>query len=118
MIGGIIIEGNMVVLALGKNYPRFLLTDLTLGFVHKRALAKIMNIRQGERRVREYTAEFQALLNELHGYDDLWVLKIFIWGLKPHISQYVSSCNPQTVFEAKKLAKKMELFIRDSQNNF
>ena len=60
-------------------------------FRAKEAQAKIMSIRQGKRKIREYSNEFLTLLNRLMSYDESWMVNIYIWGLQPHFAKYVSA---------------------------
>lgn len=55
-------------------------------FRARKALAQLMNFRRGKRKMREYTAEFQYLLNKLSKWDEFWVKNIFIWGLQPQLA--------------------------------
>ena len=74
-----------------------------------------MDIKQGKRKMAEYTAEFQALLNRLPSYDEPWMIDIFIWGLQPHIARIVSISRPKTVVEAMTMAEEIDHAIRASQ---
>ena len=67
--------------------------------------------------MQEYTAEFETLLNRLPSYDESWMLKIFIWGLQPHMAKSVSAHRPKTVDEAIILAEEIDFSIRTSQQD-
>ena len=86
-------------------------------FRAKEAQARIMNIRQGKRKIREYSNEFLTLLNRLASYDESWMVNIYIWGLQPHFAKYVSANCPGTVSEAIKIAEETEFSIWASQKD-
>ena len=81
----------------------------------RKARAKLMGIQQGQRKIQEYIAEFEALLYKLPSYDESWMLDIFIWGLQPHMARIVTAHRPQTVDEATTIAKEIDFAIRASQ---
>ena len=88
-----------------------------LPFRAKEAQARIMNIRQGKRKIREYSNEFLTLLNRLISYDESWMVNIYIWGLQPHFAKYVSAYCPETVSDAIKIAEETEFSIWASQKD-
>ena len=92
-------------------------TRFGLPFRAKEAQARIMNIRQGKRKIREYSNEFLTLLNRLISYDESWMVNIYIWGLQPHFAKYVSAYCPETVSEAIKIAEETEFSIWASQKD-
>ena len=92
-------------------------TKFGLPFRAKEAQARIMNIRQGKRKIREYSNEFLTLLNRLNSYDESWMVNIYIWGLQPHFAKYVSAYCPETVSEAIKIAEETEFSIWASQKD-
>ena len=59
-----------------------------------------MSIKQGKSKMRDYTVEFQTLMDRLPSYGENWMINIFIWGLQPHIAQSVSAAQPHTVLGA------------------
>ena len=44
----------------------------------QKAQAELMKIQQGKRTIRDYTQEFQTLLDRLTSYDENWMINIFI----------------------------------------
>ena len=54
-----------------------------------------MSINQGKRKMRDYTVEFQTLMDRLFSYDENWMTNMFIWGLRPHILRSVSAAQPE-----------------------
>ena len=86
-------------------------------FRAKEAQARIMNIRQGKRKIRDYSNEFLTLLNRLISYDESFMVNIYIWGLQPHFAKYVSAYSPGTVSEAIKIAEETEFSIWASQKD-
>ena len=88
-----------------------------LPFRAKEAQAKIMNVRQGKRKIREYSNEFLTLLNRLTSYDESWMVNIYIWGLQRHFAKYVSAYCPEKVSKAIKIAEETEFSIWASQKD-
>ena len=78
----------------------------------QKAQAQLMSIKQGKRKMRDYTAEFQTLMDRLHSYDENWMVNIFIWGLQPHIARSVSAAQPTTVLEAINVAESIDHALR------
>ena len=76
-----------------------------------------MSIRQGKRKIRDYSNEFLTLLNRLISYDESFMVNIYIWGLQPHFAKYVSAYCPGTVSEAIKIAEETEFSIWASQKD-
>ena len=86
-------------------------------FRAKEAQARIMSIRQGKRKIKEYSNEFLTLLNRLINYDESWMVNIYIWGLQPHFAKYVSAYCPGTISEAIRIAEEIEFSIWASQKD-
>ena len=76
-----------------------------------------MSIKQGKRKMRDYTVEFQTLMNRLHGHDKNWMVNIFIWEQQPHIARSVSAAQPATVLEAINAAESIDHALKASQKN-
>ena len=94
-----------------------LMTRFGSPFRAKEAQARIMSIRQGKRKIRDYSNEFLTLLNRLISYDESFMVNIYIWGLQPHFAKYVSAYSPGTVSEAIKIAEETEFSIWASQKD-
>ena len=83
----------------------------------QKAQAQLMSIKQGKRKMRDYTVEFQTLMDRLHSYDENWMVNIFIWGLQPHIARSVSATQPTTALETINAAESIDHALRASQKN-
>ena len=83
----------------------------------KKAQVQLMSIKQGKRKMRDYTVEFQTLMDRLPSYDENWMINIFIWGLQPHIARSVSAAQPETVLGAINVAESIDYALRTSQKN-
>ena len=83
----------------------------------KKAQVQLMSIKQGKRKMRDYTVEFQNLMDRLPSYDENWMINIFIWGLQPHIARSVSAAQPETVLGAINVAESIDYALRTSQKN-
>ena len=60
----------------------------------KNAQVQLMSIKQGKRKMRDYTVDFQTLMDRLPSCDGNWMINIFIWGLQSHIARSVSAAQP------------------------
>ena len=78
---------------------------------------KLMSIKQGKRKMRDYTVELQTLMDRLPSYDENWMRNIFIWGLQPHIARSVSAAQPETVLREINVAESIDYALRTSQKN-
>ena len=67
--------------------------------------------------MRDYTVEFQTLMDRLPSYDENWMINIFIWGLQPHIARSVSAAQPETILGAINVAESIDYALRTSQKN-
>ena len=83
----------------------------------KKAQVQLMSIKQGKRKMRDYTVEFQTLMDRLPSYDENWMINIFIWGLQPHIARSVSAAQPETVLGAINVAESIDYALKTSQKN-
>ena len=83
----------------------------------QKAQALVMSIKQGKRKMRDYTVEFQTLMDRLHSYDENWMDNIFICGLQPHIARSLSAAQPTTILEAINVAESIDNVLRASQKN-
>ena len=83
----------------------------------KKAQMQLMSIKQGKRKMRDYTVEFQTLMDRLSSYDENWMINIFIWGLQPHIARSVSAAQPEPVLGAINVAESIDYALKTSQKN-
>ena len=67
----------------------------------KRALLKIMQLKQGQDNVFHYAAKFESLKAQLESYDEQILLMKFIFGLNEDFIEPVFMQYPKTVQEAK-----------------
>ena len=75
----------------------------------KRALLKIMQLKQGQDDVLQYAAKFESLKAQLESYDEQILLMKFIFGLNDDLIELVFMQYPKTVQEAKQVAKNLEI---------
>ena len=76
-----------------------------------------MSIKRGKRKMRDYTVEFQTLMDRLPSYDENWMINIFIWGLQPHIARSVSAAQPDTILGGINVAESIDYALRTSRKN-
>lgn len=76
-----------------------------------------MHIRFGKQKLRDYTVEFQNLMNKLPSYDESWIVNIFIWGLQPQLAKSLSTCSPDTATKVIQLAEEIDFSIWASQKD-
>ena len=75
----------------------------------KRALLKIMQLKQDEDDVLQYAAKFESLKAQMETYDEQMLLMRFIFGLKEDLIEPVFMHYPKTVQEAKQVAENIEI---------
>ena len=75
----------------------------------KRALLKIMQLKQDKDDVLQYAAKFESLKAQMETYDEQMLLMRFIFGLKDDLIEPVFMQYPKTVQEAKQVAENIEI---------
>ena len=75
----------------------------------KRALLRIMQLKQDKDDVLQYAAKFESLKAQLESYDEQILLMKFIFGLKDDLIEPVFMQYPKTVQEAKQVAENLEI---------
>ena len=75
----------------------------------KRALLKIMQLKQDKDDVLQYAAKFESLKAQMETYDEQMLLMRFIFGLKEDLIEPVFMQYPKTVQEAKQVAENIEI---------
>ena len=75
----------------------------------KRALLKIMQLKQDKDDVLQYAAKFESLKAQMKTYDEQMLLMRFIFGLNDDLIEPVSMQYPKTVQEAKQVAENIEI---------
>ena len=75
----------------------------------KRALLKIMQLKQDQDDVLQYAAKFESLKAQLETYDEQILLMKFIFNLNEDIIEPVFMQYPKTVQEAKQVAENLEI---------
>ena len=75
----------------------------------KRALLKIVQLKQDQDDVLQYAAKFESLKAQMETYDEQMLLMRFIFGLKDDLIEPVFMQYPKTVQEAKQVAKNLEI---------
>ena len=75
----------------------------------KRALLKIMQLKQDKDDVLQYAAKFESLKAQMETYDEQMLLMRFIFGLKEELIEPVFMQYPKTVQEAKQVAENIEI---------
>ena len=87
MSGGNDIGWKMVIPKIKQNCQRDLVKRFGSPYCARKARAQLMHIQQGIPKLREYTAEFQNLLDKLPHYDESWMAYIFFLGITHSIGQ-------------------------------
>ena len=75
----------------------------------KRALLKIMQLKQDKDDVLQYAAKFESFKAQMETYDEQMLLMRFIFGLKEDLIEPVFMQYPKTVQEAKQVAENLEI---------
>ena len=75
----------------------------------KRALLRIMQLKQDKDDVLQYAAKFESLKAQMETYDEQMLLMRFIFGLKDDLVEPVFMQYPKTVQEAKQVAENIEI---------
>ena len=75
----------------------------------KRALLKIMQLKQDKDDVLQYAAKFKSLKAQMETYDEQMLLMRFIFGLNDDLIEPVFMQYPKTVQEAKQVAENIEI---------
>ena len=75
----------------------------------KRALLKIMQLKQDKDDVLQYAGKFESLKAQMETYDEQMLLMRFIFGLKDDLIEPVFMQYPKTVQEAKQVAENLEI---------
>ena len=75
----------------------------------KRALLKIMQLKQDKDDVLQYAAKFESLKAQMETYDEQMLIMRFIFGLKEELIEPVFMQYPKTVQEAKQVAENIEI---------
>ena len=75
----------------------------------KRALLKIMQLKQDKDDVLQYAAKFESFKAQMETYDEQMLLMRFIFGLKDDLIEPVFMQYPKTVQEAKQVAENLEI---------
>ena len=75
----------------------------------KRALLRIMQLKQDKDDVLQYAAKFESLKAQMETYDEQMLLMRFIFGLNEDLIEPVFMQYPKTVQEAKQVAENIEI---------
>ena len=75
----------------------------------KRAMLKIMQLKQDKDDVLQYAAKFESLKDQMETYDEQMLLMRFIFGLNDELIEPVFMEYPKTVQEAKQVAENIEI---------
>ena len=75
----------------------------------KRALLKIMQLKQDGDDVLQYAVKFESFKAQMETYDEQILLMKFIFGLKDDLTEPVFMQYPKTVQEAKQVAENLEI---------
>ena len=75
----------------------------------KRALLKIMQLKQDNEDVLQYAAKFESFKAQMETYDEQMLLMRFIFGLNENLIEPVFMQYPKTVQEAKQVAENLEI---------
>ena len=75
----------------------------------KRALSKIMQLKQDQDDVLQYTVKFELLKAQMETYDEQILLMKFIFGLNEDLIEPVFMQHPKTVQDAKQVAENLEI---------
>ena len=75
----------------------------------KRALLKIMQLKQDKDDVLQYAAKFESFKAQMETYDEQMLLMRFIFGLNEDLIEPVFMQYPKTVQEAKQVAENLEI---------
>ena len=75
----------------------------------KRALLKIMQLKQDKDDVLQYAAKFESFKAQMETYDEQMLLMRFIFGLKEDLIEPIFMQYPKTVQEAKQVAENIEI---------
>ena len=75
----------------------------------KRALLKIMQLKQDQDDVLQYAAKFESFKAQMESYDEQMLLMRFIFGLKDDLIEHIFMQYPKTVQEAKQVAENIEI---------
>ena len=75
----------------------------------KRALLKIMQLKQDQEDVLQYATKFESLKAQLESYDEQILLMKFIFGLNDDLIEPIFMQYPKTVQEAKQIGENLEI---------
>ena len=75
----------------------------------KRALLRIMQLKQDQDDVLQYAAKFESFKAQMETYDEQMLLMRFIFGLNENLMEPVFMQYPKTVQEAKQVAENIEI---------
>ena len=81
----------------------------------KEAQSQLISISQGRQSVHDYANRFETLLGRLDSIDEGLMLKQFIWGLQPDLTQSVILDYPRSIVQVISLAETTELAVKVSR---